>query len=61
MILNNSKEVLDKLNEWLNMEYKLLCGLEARSHDHEEKIRLRAENNILKKVMDKLMEFEHRG
>jgi hypothetical protein len=61
VILNNSKEVLDKLNEWLKTEYKLIGGLEARSHDHEEKIRLRAEHNILKKVLDKLDEFEQKA
>lgn len=58
--MNNSKEVLDKLAEWLKTEYKLISELEAKSHDHEEKIRLRAEHGIMKKVLEKLDQYEHR-
>jgi len=57
--LNNANEVLEKLNTWLKVEYKHITELDANSHDREEKIRLHAEHGIIKKVLEKLDEYEH--
>lgn len=57
--MNNSKEILDKLSEWIKTEYMLLGEMYAQSHDQEEKKRLHAEQGMLKKVLEKLDEFEH--
>lgn len=57
--MNNSKGILDKLSEWIKTEYKLLGELYAQSNDQEEKKRLHAERGVLKKVLEKLDEFEH--
>lgn len=56
--MKDPKIILNKLNEWLETEMKIISESEAKSHDHEEKIRLRAELGMLKRILKELEALE---